>query len=300
MDTNKLKLYLVLSRLPFLHKSYFLKILTVVLFGFLIPLFTLIIYLLVTYSLSFGEKVNLFLIVLSATVVGAIACLYLLLLLLSPIILTSKVLYHFLNDEQKAKLPTGFEDCVGQLMTYVQYTVEKLDLLSHSLNCSCMIDPLTGIPNRRSAEERLRQDVARARREKKKMLVTLLDIDQLKSINHRFGHHLGDVCLTQIAQTLSKNIREGDWVARWSGNQFLMVLWNFNHDSPIVVLERIQQQSVKIHLGELLQISLSIGAYEYQGDKGIDTDMDLTHLLIQLGGALSKVKNAGCGGIVSI
>jgi diguanylate cyclase (GGDEF)-like protein len=299
MDTNKLKFYLVLSRLPFLQESYSLKILTVALVGFLVPLLTLIIYLVVTSSLSFGDKVSLFLIVLCATVVGAIASLYLLLLLLFPIILTSKSLYRFLNDEQKAKLPTGLEDCVGKLMTNVQYTIEKLDLLSHSLNCSCVIDPLTGISNRRAAEERLRQDIARARREKKNMLIALLDIDQLKSINHKFGHHLGDVCLTQIALTLSKNIREGDWVARWSGNQFLMVLWNFNYNNPLVVLERIQQQSVKIHLGELLQISLSIGAYEYHGEKGVDTDTDLKNLLIQLGSALSQVKNAGCGGIIS-
>ncbi len=298
MDTNKLKFYLALSRLPLLQNSYPLKILSIASIGLLIPLLTLIIYLVVNSSLSLTEKINLFFIILFATLIGTIASLYLLSLLLYPITLTSTALYHYLNEEQKQKLPTGLEDSVGQLMTYVQYTIERLDLLSHSLDSSCAIDPLTGISNRRAGEERLRQDIARARREEKKMLVALLDVDQLKTINDKFGHHLGDVCLTQIAQMLSKSIREGDWVARWEGNQFLMVLWNFNHATPTIALERIQQQSLKIHLGELLQISLSIGACEYRGHTDLDTDLDLKNLLIRLEESLFRVKQISRGGIM--
>jgi diguanylate cyclase (GGDEF)-like protein len=298
MNTNKLKFYFALSRLPLLQKSYALKVMVIAFLGCLVPLFTLIVYLLLNFSISLSDKVTLLLVVLLATLVWTTATLFLLYLLLEPITLTSTALYQYLNKEQKPKLPTGFEDVVGNLMTYVQYTIEKLDLLNRSLNFSATIDPLTGIPNRRAGEERLRQDVARARRDENQMLVALIDIDEFKNINEKYGHHLGDVCLTQIVECLSKNIREGDWLARWDGDKFLLVLWNFNHTTPTVVLKRIQQQSVKTHIGEILQISLSIGACEYKGNTDLDIEIDLRTLLICVNDALSQVKPAGHGGIV--
>lgn len=295
MNIHKPKFYLALSGLPLLRKSYTLKILGIALLGILVPLLTLVVYLLMNSPLNPNDKLNLLVVVLLATLIGTIITLFLLNLLLYPVILTASALYHYLNEEQKPQLPTGLEDCVGQMMTYVQYTIEKLDLLSHSLKSSSTIDPLTGIPNRWAGEERLRQDVARSRREGNQMLVALLDIDKFKNINDQFGPHLGDVCLTQIVESLSKSIREGDWLARWEGDMFLMVLWNFNHVNPVAVLERIQQQSVKIPMGELLQISLSIGAQEYQGDTKLDTDTDLETLLISLDEALyqAKLKRGG-------
>jgi len=296
MNNNKLKFYLALSRLPLLQRSYARKIIAIVFLGSLVPLFILTIYLLTNLSLSLSDKLSLLLVVLLATLVGTATTLFLLYLLLEPINLTAKALHQYLNKKQKPKLPTGFEDIIGQLMANVQYTIEKLDLLSRSFNFSATIDPLTSIPNRLAGEERLRQDVARARREENQMLVALIDIDQFKNINEKYGHHLGDVCLTQIVELLSKNIRDGDWLARWDDDKFLMVLWNFNHLNPSVVLKRIQQQSVKTHIGELLQISLSIGASSYKGNLDSDIETDLETLLIHLNEVLSQVKQTEQGG----
>jgi diguanylate cyclase (GGDEF)-like protein len=299
MNTNKLKFYLVLSRLPLLQKSYARKVMVIAFLGFLVPLFTLIVYLLVISSFHYGDNLNIFALILLATLTSLIVTLFLLYLLLHPITLVSTALEEYINNEEKLpQLPTEFADPVGKLMTNVQYTIEKLDLFNHSFKHSSAIDPLTGLPNHMAGMKHLRQDVARARREGKQMLVTLLNVDNLKEINDHLGHSVGDVCLTQTVEVLSKSIREGDWLARWDGDKFLMVLWNFNHTTPTLVLMRIRQQSVKMFPSGLPHIKLSIGACEYRGDPDLDLKTDLRTLLIRVDDALSQVKQAGRGGIV--
>ncbi len=297
MNTNQFKFYLALSRIPLLQNSYPLKIMAIAFIGLIMPLLTLSVSFFLIFSLSFNEMWPIFLVILLATVVGMITTFFLLYWLLYPITLTARALHQYLHNEQKPKLPTHLGDCVGQLMTEVQYTIDKLDLLKQSFDSSATVDPLTGLLNRLAGSERLRQDIARARREEKHMLVALIDIDNFKTINEHFGHYLGDLCLTQIVEILAKNIREGDWLARWNGDRFMMVLWNFNHSNPIIVLERLQKQSVKTPMGELLQIGLSIGACEYRGDTDLDTETELETLLIHIDDALSEVKQAGGGGI---
>ncbi len=297
MNSNQFKFYLALSRVPLLKNSYPLKIMAIAFIGMIMPLLTLSVSLFIISSLSFNDQIGLFVIILLATVVGTITSFFLLYWLLYPIILTASALHQYLHNEQKPKLPTHLGDCVGQLMTEVQYTIDKLDLLKHSFDTSATVDPLTGLLNRLAGEERLRQDIARARREEKHMLVALIDIENFKTINEHFGHYLGDLCLTQIVEIVAKNIREGDWLARWNDDRFMMVLWNFNHTNALIVLERLQQQSVKTPMGELLQICLSIGACEYRGDTDLDTETELETLLIHIDDALSQVKEAGGGGI---
>ncbi|RKZ37023.1 MAG: hypothetical protein DRQ49_11020 [Gammaproteobacteria bacterium] len=295
MKTNSFKVYSVLSYLPGLRKSYALKFMLIAFIGSIIPLLTLTVYLTVNSSWRSNDNLDIFIIILLASLVGMIVTLPLLYLLVSPIRTILSALQQYLNDEQKPKLSSDFGDSVGQLMTYIQYVIEKLDLVNHSFESASLIDPLTGIPNRLAGEERLCQDMARANRDRNQMLIALIDVVQLKSVNEQFGYYLGDVCLTQIVEALSKNIREGDWVARWGGDQFVMVLWNFNHSIPTTVLERIQQQSIKTPMGQLLELHLSISACKYQGNS--DAENNLETLLIRLNKVLSQVKQTGKGGI---
>jgi diguanylate cyclase (GGDEF)-like protein len=297
MNTTQFKFYLALCRIPVLQNSYSIKIMSVAFIGLIIPLLALSVSLFIISSLSFNDKICLFVVTLLATVLGMIISFFFLYWLLYPIALTVKALHHYLQNEEKPKLPTHLADCVGQLMTEVQYTIEKLDLLKQSFDSAATVDPLTGLLNRLAGEERLRQDIARARREERQMLVALIEIDNFKMINEHFGHYLGDLCLTQIIEVVAQNIREGDWLARWDEKKFLMVLWNFNHSTPIIVLERLQKQSVKTPMGELLQLGLSIGACEYRGDTDLDTETELETLLIHIDDALSQVKVAGGGSI---
>lgn len=294
---SQFKLYSVLAQIPLLNKSYNRKIMLIVFIGLQLPLLTLLFYIAVNPALTFYEHYFLVVVMLSVTVFSTIITLLLLFLILYPINLAATTLYQYISEETRTQLPVGYEDAAGQLMTYIQYMIDKVELFSKSLRSASNLDPLTGIQNRRSGEEQLRQDMARARRAENQILVALVDIDQLQNINDHFGYHVGDVCLTQIAEILSKSVREGDWLARWDGDEFLLVLWNFNHVQPRAVLERIQRQTIKTPMGELLKISLSVGACEYRGDTDFATDTDMETLLIHLEEALSKVKQTGGGGI---
>jgi len=287
---KQLKLYTVLSNVPLLQSSYSLKILSVVSITLLFPLLTLSGYLIITDS--WQNHWSVFLIILFATVPSGAATLYLLTLLLYPIDLTMQTLHDYINYDRLSKLPSHYPDSVGQLMMNVQYAIDKIDLLTRTQDEDCNTDPLTGILNRRAAEERLRQELARARREGSSVLAVMLDIDKFQAINDQFGRRMGDVCLTNIVDIASKSIREGDWIARWGTDEFLIILWNFQHDSPQVVLKRIQQNLLETPMNELLQVNISVGACE------VAPTMDFDVALLKIGQILAEVKQSNNGEIV--
>jgi len=290
-QTVLLTFYSKLSRVITLQDKYFVKVLTMILVGNMIA-FGLISVLLVIFSSWTANNYLIFLlIVVISLIIGTLFIALSLYKLLQPVFLTAHSLHDYVINKNMPKLPGIFTDEIGQLMTDSQYIVEKMDLLLRAQEEECNIDPLTGILNRRAGEARLRQDLARALREDTRMLIAIIDIDKFEHINQQFGRHMGDVCLSHIVEVISKNIREGDWLARWGEDEFLMVLWNFQHGIPIEVLERIQQYSIKTPMNELLQISLSIGACEYQQETTIE------QLLARLEKSLKTVKVKGQGGI---
>ena len=259
-----------------------------------VSLLTLMVY----ASLNAGDHFNLIVIMLVATLVGIAITLFLLYLLLYPITWTATALEQYTNEKEWPQLATGYQDSVGKLMTQVQYTVERLDLLNNSHQNSPAIEPLTGLPNRLRGIELLRQDVARARREEKLMLVALLEIDQFDSFRKELGHQRADECLTQTVEVVTKSIRVGDWLARWDTDQILMVLWDFHDMTPTAILMRIQRLSVKFFSKKLPPIRLSIGACEYKGDLDLDINTDLETLIIRVEDTLIQVKEGCRGGII--
>jgi diguanylate cyclase (GGDEF)-like protein/PAS domain S-box-containing protein len=93
----------------------------------------------------------------------------------------------------------------------------QLHALAHS-------DHLTGLPNRRSYEERLVQAIARARRGAMAMALVYLDVDNFKQVNDTYGHASGDAVLREFARRLSASVRATDTVARLAGDEFVIVL----------------------------------------------------------------------------
>lgn len=293
---NTFKVYTLFSRFPYFKNSYKLKLFAVAVLGNLLPLMLLLTCLLITDT---AANLLFYLLILITLIANAIITYLILRSVLYPISVTANALQNYIEEKQIPTLPIQFkdspyQDTLGHLMSNVQYIIEKLESSTKSLKTASNIDPLTGILTRHFGEERLMQDMARAKRGQVKLLIAIVDIDNFKKINEQFGHNLGDVCLTHIVETLSKNIRAGDWLARWGEDEFLMVLWNVNHTHLGVILERIQQQSVKTPMGELLEISLSIGACQYDGESEIDT------LIMCANKALYQAQDNGHGSIVLV
>jgi diguanylate cyclase (GGDEF)-like protein len=86
------------------------------------------------------------------------------------------------------------------------------------------IDSLTGLANRRAAEEILAAEISRAQRFRHELAVVLLDLDRFKEINDSFGHAAGDMMLRAVSRLLTSLARQGDTVARWGGEEFVVVL----------------------------------------------------------------------------
>lgn len=86
------------------------------------------------------------------------------------------------------------------------------------------IDSLTGLANRRALEEILAAEISRAHRFAHQLAVVLLDLDRFKEINDSFGHAAGDVMLRAVSRLLTSLARRGDTVARWGGEEFVVVL----------------------------------------------------------------------------
>ena len=86
------------------------------------------------------------------------------------------------------------------------------------------IDSLTGLANRRAVEEILAGEISRAQRFTHDLAVVLLDLDRFKEINDSFGHPAGDAMLREVSRLLLSLARQGDTVARWGGEEFVVVL----------------------------------------------------------------------------
>ena len=102
------------------------------------------------------------------------------------------------------------------------------------------IDPLTGLNNRRAFYEVTKPIWGNALRNRRDVSVILFDIDKFKTINDNYGHAAGDEVLVAIASMLAQSAREGDVVARWGGEEFILFLPETNLDAAIAMAERLR------------------------------------------------------------
>jgi diguanylate cyclase (GGDEF)-like protein len=85
-------------------------------------------------------------------------------------------------------------------------------------------DDLTGLWNHRIIVERLQQEVDRSRRERTPVSVIVVDLDHFKSVNDTYGHPAGDLVLKEVAAIFQRSVRSYDWVGRYGGEEFLLIL----------------------------------------------------------------------------
>jgi len=101
----------------------------------------------------------------------------------------------------------------------------KMSEYVHTIEKLCMLDSLTGLPNRRGYDTRMTAEWGRAHREKRPLGLIMLDIDKFKTYNDTYGHPQGDLLLLAIAEVLTKTLkRPADFSARWGGEEFIVLL----------------------------------------------------------------------------
>lgn len=164
----------------------------------------------------------------------------------------------------------GGEQCVLHILTDItekNKAQREIDYLSH-------YDALTGLPNRLLVRDRVKQAIAAAKRDKHKIALLFIDLDNFKSINDSLGHASGDALLEVISHRLRESIRGTDTISRFGGDEFLVVLSHITASDAVVavcskILEDITQPA-RID-GYELSTSCSIGVTVYPDD-GDDFD----------------------------
>lgn len=128
----------------------------------------------------------------------------------------------------------------------------KLERLSHT-------DPLTGVYNRRFFTEEARRLLALAQREAQDTAVAMLDIDDFKTINDRFGHDTGDQVICAVVDLIKRHTRTSDLVARFGGEEFVVLLPNTTLANAHQVAEKIRQQIADHPILPADEVTVSIG-----------------------------------------
>lgn len=157
---------------------------------------------------------------------------------------------------------------------YQQVLIKRLrrqlaDKQSHSLILRdlAMIDALTGLYNRRFAEQRLAAEVARSARKGHPLCIVLLDLNDFKFINDTYGHAAGDLVLQEFAASLSRAIRSGDLAVRMGGDEFLLILPECHLSQLRLVFDRLGQLEVSWQ-DRKISMKYSAGWKEYtSGDE---------------------------------
>jgi diguanylate cyclase (GGDEF)-like protein len=137
-------------------------------------------------------------------------------------------------------------------------------MVSHRLRNDLMeiatIDVLTRVPNRRATEAFLEKELSRAQRNQSEFSVLLIDIDDFKNVNDRWGHAVGDYALVKTASLFQSMIRKQDWVGRWGGEEFLIIL--AGPCDAEALAERIRHEIAHAHFSQSIasfHITVSVG-----------------------------------------
>ena len=125
------------------------------------------------------------------------------------------------------------------------------------------VDRLTGVANRQALLAALFSEVERASRYDRSLSVAFVDIDHFKAVNDNYGHHVGDVVLRGVAQTISANLRASDMIGRYGGEEFMLILTETGVEEGAVLTEKlrtlVQRQHFTVEGNPALAVTISIG-----------------------------------------
>ena len=153
-------------------------------------------------------------------------------------------------------------EVVGAVETFSDNS-SKLQALERleELQKIAFVDPLTGVGTRRYGEDMLRNRIDEFRRYGWTFGVLCVDLDRLKEINDRHGHDAGDESLALVARTLVANVRSFDFVARWGGDEFLIIVTNVAPENVHALAEKLRSlvAASTVPSASDVQLTVSIG-----------------------------------------
>jgi len=193
------------------------------------------------------------------------------------------------EQQQKEAFRQQFQGMVRQIKELQSETKSYQSTLKQQ-NKLLHIDFLTKIPNRAAWSERLEMEVSRFERYKNPLIMAIIDVDTFKNINDTYGHLAGDKVLNVIAQTLKKSIRKTDFIARFGGEEFAILLPETPKSQALQVLNKLCQHIEAIPFKfkkESVTVTISIGFTQFTNNDESDAVFN------RADSALYQAKNNG-------
>ncbi len=142
------------------------------------------------------------------------------------------------------------------------------------------IDPLTKIANRKYFEAALSKEIMRANRYQHSLTLTIFDIDKFKEINDKYGHKVGDEALCSICQLVDINIRDVDLLARWGGDEFVIIFPEQSQQQAHKTSEKLRKIINDHQIAPNISVTCSFGVAQYKrGDSINDLFQRVDNLL---------------------
>jgi diguanylate cyclase (GGDEF)-like protein len=187
---------------------------------------------------------------------------------------------------RRASLPYE-EPALEQAETLVDHAATVLALARARSEAGT--DSVVGCMNHRAMRLRLVEEIGRAGRSGGQLSCAIVDLDDFKLVNDRFGHLIGDTVLRQSAQALMSEFRAFDRVARYGGDEFVVILPSADLDSAVVAGERALERVRAVSLPDGSAVSASMGVAQWSESMGVD------ELLTACDAALLRGKRMGKG-----
>lgn len=185
---------------------------------------------------------------------------------------------------------TPFHDEVVRLILQGCATALSKQIKIENLNSAAVIDPLTGCYNRREFEKQLLGHAAAAARHKKPLSVFMFDLDHFKTVNDTHGHLGGDQVLKDISRMVRDNIRKEDILAKYGGEEFIVILPETPKEKAMELADRIRSKIAALQIpynGTAINVTASFGVSEFQ------PNTDITRLIEDADTMLYKAKLNG-------
>lgn len=205
-------------------------------------------------------------------------------LLLSLISLVVSALLIYIFERLIARLIHKFQNIVTLQNKEIQLEKEKIEEIAY-------IDPLTGLLNRRAVLTRIQDANSRANRYNEYFSIAICDIDYFKKINDTYGHTVGDYILQSFSTLLKENLRQEDVIARWGGEEFLVLLNYTTPETAFAKIDRIREliEETTFQYGnQVIKLTASFGIATYKPQS-----LSFEPLITEADNNLYHAKNAG-------
>lgn len=191
-----------------------------------------------------------------------------------------------LEEEGRFKA-IALQDAVDERTKELLEVNKLLTIKIKEAECLAVTDSLTSLSNRYQFERKLKIECERAKRFNEPLSLIALDLDHFKPVNDIYGHAKGDLVLQATANIISTNVRKIDLVARWGGDEFMILLPSTKLDQAVVLAEKIREKINNANLCDNLRVTASFGV-AHMDHKG-----EPMRLTISADNALYTSKNSG-------